>query len=87
MILELKPEQQKVLDQAARSGMSQEEVIDQAFAVIQEQFRNEDWMLADREAIAAQIEEGFAQAEHGELIDAEQVSQILEKRRANRRIA
>jgi len=87
MILELKPAQQKVLDKAARSGMSPEEVIDQAFAVIQEQYQNEDWMLAEKEAIAAQIEEGFAQAERGELIDVEQVSQILEKRRANRRIA
>jgi predicted transcriptional regulator len=87
MILELKPAQQQVLDQAARSGMSTEEVLDQAFAIIQEQYRNEDWMLADKEAIAAQIEEGFAQAERGELIDTEQVSQILEKRRANRRIA
>jgi predicted transcriptional regulator len=83
MILELKPEQQKVLDQAARSGMSPEEVFDQAFAVIQEQYQ--DWVLADREAIAAQIEGGFAQAERGELVDAEQVSHIFEKRRANRR--
>jgi predicted transcriptional regulator len=85
MILELKPAQQQVLDQAARSGMSTEEVLDQAFAIIQEQYQ--DWMLADKEAVAAQIEEGFAQAERGELIDAEQVSQILEKSRANRRIA
>jgi predicted transcriptional regulator len=87
MILELKPEQQKVLDQAVRSGMSPEEVIDQAFAVIQEQFRNEDWMLADREAIAAQIEEGFAQAERGELVDAEQDIRVLQDRRAKRHIA
>lgn len=87
MILELKPAQQKVLDRAARSGMSPDEVLDQAFAVIQEQYRNEDWMLADRKAIAAQIEEGFAQAERGELIDAEQAIRILQDRRANRRIA
>ena len=87
MILELKPEQQKVLDQAARSGMSPEEVLDQAFAVIQEQYRNEDWMLADREAIAAQIEEGFAQAERGELVDAEQAIRDLQNRRAKRHIA
>jgi predicted transcriptional regulator len=87
MILELKPAQQKVLDQAARSGMSAEEVLDQTFAVLQEQYRNEDWMLADHEAIAAQIEEGFAQAERGELVDAEQAVQILQERRAKRRIA
>jgi hypothetical protein len=87
MILELKPAQQKVLDRAAQSGMSPEEVLDQAFAFIQEQYRNEDWWLADTEAIAAQIEEGFAQAERAELVDAEQALHILKDRRANRRIA
>jgi predicted transcriptional regulator len=44
-------------------------------------------MLADREAIAAQIEEGFAQAERGELMDADDAIQILQERRAKRRIA
>jgi predicted transcriptional regulator len=86
MILELKPAQQEVLDKAARSGMSTEEVLDQVFAVLQEQYRTEDWMLADREAIAAQIKEGFAQAERGELVDAEQAIQILQDRHAMRRI-
>ncbi len=87
MILEIKPEQQKVLDRAARSGMSPEEVLDQAFAIIHEQFRNEDWLLADRAAIAAHIEEGFAQAERGELLDADQAIKTLQDRRAKRRIA
>lgn len=87
MILELKPAQQRVLDRAAQSGMSPEEVLDQAFAVIHEQYRNEDWMLADKEAIAAQIAEGFAQAERGELVDAEQAIRILQDRRTKRQIA
>lgn len=87
MILELKPEQQRVLDRAALSGMSPEDVLDQAFAVIHEQYRNDDWLLADKEAIAAQIEEGFAQSERGELVDAEQALQMLQDRRAKRRIA
>jgi predicted transcriptional regulator len=87
VILELKPEQQKILDRAARSGMSPEEVLDQAFAVIRQQYANEDWMLADKGAIAAQIKAGFAQAERGELIDAEQAVQILRERRAQRRTA
>ena len=87
MILEIKPEQQKVLDRAVRSGMSPEEVLDQAFALIHEQYRNGDWMLADKEAIAAQIEEGFRQAERGELVDAEQAVRILQARRAKRQIA
>ena len=42
-------------------------------------------MLIGSEAIAAQIEAGFAQAERGELIDAEQAIQILRERRARRR--
>jgi predicted transcriptional regulator len=87
VILELKPEQQKILDRAAKSGMSPEEVLDQAFAVIHEQYRNEDWMLAGREAIAAQIAEGFAQAERGELLDAHEAAGILRDRRAKRLIA
>ena len=45
MILELKPAQQRVLNQAVLSGMTPEEVLDQAFAVIQEQYRNEEWLL------------------------------------------
>jgi predicted transcriptional regulator len=87
MILELKPEQQKVLDRAAQSGMNPEEVLDQAFAVIHEQYRNGDWMLADKEAIAAQIEEGFGEAERGELLDAHEGIRILQDRRAKRQIA
>ena len=87
MILELKPEQQKILDRAAQTGMSPEEDLDQAFAVIHQQYENEDWMLADKESIAAKIETGFAQAERGELIDAKQAIEILRERRAKRRTA
>jgi predicted transcriptional regulator len=51
------------------------------------QYEDKDWMLADKEAIAARIGEGFAQAERGELIDAEQAIEMLQKRRAKRRNA
>jgi len=44
-------------------------------------------MLADREAIAAQIEEGFRQAERGELVDADQAIRTLQDHRAKRQIA
>jgi hypothetical protein len=87
MILELKPEQQKVLDRAVQSGMSPEEVLDQAFAVIGQQYGNEDWMLADKERIAAQIEEGFAQAQRSDLLDADEAIAILHDRRAKRQTA
>lgn len=87
MIVELKPEQQELLDRAARSGMRAEEVLDQAFAVIREQYRNNDWMIEEREAINDQIEEGFAQSERGELTDPEAAIRILQERRAKRHTA
>ncbi len=87
MMIELKPEQQMVLEQAARSGMSPDELLDQAFAVIQEQHKNGDWMLAEREAVAAHVAEGFAQAERCELVDADEAARILSERRAKRLIA
>ena len=87
MIVELKPEQQQLLDRAARSGMSPEEVLDQAFAVIRDQYQNESWLTADKAAVAAQIAEGFAQAERGELHDGERAVEMLRDRRAKRQIA
>jgi predicted transcriptional regulator len=86
MMLELKPEQQKVLDRAAKSGMSPDELLDKAFAVIDEQHSNGDWMLEEREAVAAHVAEGFAQAERGELVDSDEAARILRERRAKRLI-
>lgn len=87
MILELNSEQEKILEQATRSGMSREEVLDQAFTIIREQHEMDEWMLANREEIAAHIEEGCAQAERGELIDAEEVIRILREDRTQRQTA
>jgi predicted transcriptional regulator len=87
MILELKPEQQSILERAAKSGMSPDEVLDQAFAVIHEQLSDEVWLLADKDAVSAQIDEGFEQAQRGELIDADDAIRILKERHAKRRIA
>lgn len=87
MIVELKPEQEKVLERAARSGMSPEELLDQAFAVIHEQQTNGEWMLREHAAVAAHIAEGFAQAERGDLVDADEAARILWDRRAKRLIA
>ena len=67
MAIDLKPEQQRVIDLAVGSGAYQnpDEVLDQAFEIIREQLDLEDWMLEQREAVAAHIEKGFAQAERG----------------------
>jgi predicted transcriptional regulator len=87
MIIDLKPEQQRILEKVIASGMTKDEVVEQAFALIEEQHRNMDWLLEDREAIAAHIAEGVAQAERGELFDEEKAVQILRQRRAGRQVA
>jgi len=84
MTIDLKPEQQRVIDLAVRSGAYQNagEVLDQAFEIIREQLSLEDWMLESREEVAAHIATGFAQAERGELMDEDAALEMLRKRRA-----
>ena len=83
MTIDLKPEQQRVIDLAVQSGAYQNpgEVLDQAFEIIREQLHLEDWMLGQREAVAAQIATGFAQAERGELTDGDAAIELLRQRR------
>lgn len=86
MAIDLKPEQQRVIDLAVRSGAYRDpgEVLDQALEIIREQLQLEDWMIEQREAVAAHIETGFAQAERGELIDGDAAVEMLRQRRAER---
>ena len=86
MTIDLKPDQQRVIDLAVRSGAYQNpsEVLDQAFEIIREQLDLEDWMLEQCEAIAVHIEKGFTQAERGELIDGDAAVEMLRRRRAER---
>jgi predicted transcriptional regulator len=86
VVIDLKPEQQRVIDLAVGSGayLNPGEVLDQAFEIIREQLQLEDWMLEQHEAVAAHIETGFAQAERGELIDGDAAIEMLRQRRADR---
>jgi Arc/MetJ-type ribon-helix-helix transcriptional regulator len=86
MTIELKPEHQRMIDQAIQSGAYREpgEVLDQAFEIIREQLRWEDWLVEQREAVAARIAKGFAQAERGELMDGDTAVEMLRQRRAER---
>ena len=86
MTIDLKPDQQSVLDLAIQSGAYRDpsEVTDQAFEIIREQLDLEDWMLEQREQVAAHIATGFAQSERGELVDGDQALKMLRRRRAAR---
>ena len=46
------------------------------------QLHSEDWLTEQREAVAAHIATGFAQAERGELMDGEAAVEMLHQRRA-----
>jgi Arc/MetJ-type ribon-helix-helix transcriptional regulator len=82
--IDLKPEQQRVIELAVQSGAYRDpsEVLDQAFEIIREQLDLEDWMLGQREKVAAHIATGFAQAARGELIDGDAAVEMLRRRRA-----
>jgi Arc/MetJ-type ribon-helix-helix transcriptional regulator len=86
MTIELKPEHQRTIDLAIQSGAyhDRDEVLDQAFDIIREQLKLEDWMRERREALASQIAIGFAQADRGELMDGEEAVTMLRQRRAER---
>jgi hypothetical protein len=86
VVIDLKPEQQRVIDLAVRSGAyrNPDEVLVQAFEIIREQLQFEDQMIEQREAVAAPVEVGFAQAERGELIDGDAAVEMLRQRRAER---
>ncbi len=86
MTIDLKPEQQRVIDLAVGSGAYQNpgEVLDQAFEIIREQLDLEDWMFEARESVTTHIEKGFAQAERGELLDGDAAIETLRRRRAER---
>jgi Arc/MetJ-type ribon-helix-helix transcriptional regulator len=83
MTIDLKPEQQRVIDLAVRSGAYQNanEVLDRAFEIIREQLDLEDWMFGQREEVTAHIAPGFAQAELGDLAEGDTVAEILRQRR------
>ena len=86
MTIDLKPEQQRVIDLAIQSGAYRNsgEVLDQAFAIILEQLNLDNWMLEERESLASHIATGFAQAERGELMDGDAAVDMLQRRRTTR---
>jgi antitoxin ParD1/3/4 len=72
----LEPELEEVIANALRSGAYQtsEELIKQALELLQER---DAWLAENR----AKIEEGYAAAQRGELIDSDQVRRQMEERK------
>ena len=82
MTVHLSPETEALIRTEVERGAysSAEEFIERAVELLHAQ----DWLLEDRDEIAAKIEHGFAQAERGELIDGDEVASIIRERRLAR---
>ena len=81
MTIRLTPELEALIQRDVERGpyRSADEFVEQAVQMLHEQ---EQWLADNRADIAAEIEEGYASAEQGELLDPEQVrSQINERKR------
>ena len=82
MKIELKPELEALIKQDVERGpyKSVDEFVEQAVSLLHEQ---EAWLAEQSSEIRAKIEEGYAAAKRGELIDSGEVrSRVDAKKRA-----
>jgi antitoxin ParD1/3/4 len=83
MEIRLKPELEELIRQDVQRGSYQtvEEFVERAVSMLHEQ---EAWLAENRGEIAAKIDEGYAAAQRGELIEADAVrSRLTELKRAH----
>ena len=82
MTVELKPEIEALIQKRLQSGAfsSVEEVIERALEFLSAE---EDWLADNRDEIAAQIQEGWDEAQTGELTDEENVRAEMQQFKAD----
>lgn len=80
MKIELRPELEQLIKQDVERGAykSVDEFIEQAVSLLHEQ---EAWLAEQANEIRVKIEEGYAAAQGGELIDFKDVRSHLEKKK------
>lgn len=82
MKIELKPELEALIKQDVKRGpyKSVDEFVEQAVSLLHEQ---EAWLAEQGSEIRAKIEEGYAAAQRGELVESGEVrTRLEEKKRA-----
>jgi antitoxin ParD1/3/4 len=81
MTIELKPEQEQLVEDALRSGAyrSKEDVIERALAVLHEQ---DEWLTLNRSDVDARIRNGIAQLGRGEGIPEDELDEYLGRLKA-----
>jgi antitoxin ParD1/3/4 len=80
MKIELKPELEALIKQDVERGAykSVDEFVEQAVSLLHEQ---EAWLAEQGSEIRAKIEEGYAAAQRGELVDSSEVRSRLEAKK------
>lgn len=80
MAIQLRPELEELIREDIQRGLygSVDEFLEQAVTQLHQQ---EMWLLKNRTEIAAEIEEGWAAAERGEVTDAVQVKARMHERK------
>jgi Arc/MetJ-type ribon-helix-helix transcriptional regulator len=81
MTIELKPEQEHRIAEALRSGAynSPNDVIDRALEVLHEQ---DEWLMANCQAIDTKIRSGIAELERGEGIPEDELDAYIARLKA-----
>jgi antitoxin ParD1/3/4 len=80
MTIHLKPELERLIQKDVERGPYQtaDEFVERAVQMLHEQ---EEWLSANRADIGAKIEEGYASAQRGELIDGDLVRTRMEQKK------
>jgi Arc/MetJ-type ribon-helix-helix transcriptional regulator len=82
MTIHIKPELEQLIQKDVERGPYQtmDEFVERAVHMLHEQ---EEWLSTNKAEVSARIEEGYAAARRGELIDSDRVrTEMEEKKRA-----
>jgi putative addiction module CopG family antidote len=81
MNVRLRPELEALIKQDVERGAYQsvDEYVERAVSMLHDQ---EAWLAENRGQIKSEIEEGYAAAQRGELIDDEQVRSVMKDRKS-----
>lgn len=82
MNIRLRPEIEKLIKEDVQRGpyQSVDEFVERAVSMLHQQ---EEWLAEHRTEIGAKIEEGYAAAQRGELIDADSVRRLMDERKTS----
>ena len=82
MNIRLRPEIEKLIEEDIQRGAYQsvDEFVERAVSMLHEQ---EVWLAENRTEIGAKIEEGYAAAKRGELIDSDSVRRLMDERKTS----